>query len=280
MKTIIHHRKNLTSSGKKGKVTMKAAIMNGIDVSKHNGAIDWIKVKQDGVDFAILRLGLGKYPSQKDTYFDVNYKGCKANGIHVGAYWYSYAKTPDEAVQEANACITCLTNTQLDMPVYFDFEETAGLALGKEKISAIIRAFLDTVEKAGYYVGLYMSRSPLMNLVDKDIRQKYTIWVAEWNSSTCYPDPYDMWQRSCNGDVKGIKGNVDLDICYKDFPTIIKQKGLNNYGTSGTGSTDNGTNVNPVSGGVKPPADDGTVGCIIKIGNKTYVGVLREQPPD
>jgi hypothetical protein len=87
-----------------------------------------------------------------------------------------------------------------------------------------------------------------------------------------------MWQRSCNGDVKGISGNVDLDICYKHFPSIIKRKGLNNYGTSGSCIADICIDPNPVSDGrVKKPAEDGTVGCIIKIGDKTYVGVLREQ---
>ena len=132
-----------------------------------------------------------------------------------------------------------------------------------------MRAFLETVEKAGYFVGLYCSRSPLMNLVDNDIRQKYTIWVAEWANKTCYPDPYDMWQRACNGDVKGISGNVDLDICYKHFPSIIKRKGLNNYGTSGSCIADICIDPNPVSDGrVKQPAEDGTVGCILKIGDE------------
>ena len=116
-------------------------IMRGIDVSVHNGSIDWNRVKNDGIGFAILRAGYGKTASQKDKKFEDNYNGAKAAGIPVGAYWYSYARTVEEARQEAEACITILRGKQFEYPIFFDVEEKATLNTGKSNCSAMIRAF-------------------------------------------------------------------------------------------------------------------------------------------
>lgn len=263
-------------------------MMNGIDVSKHNGAIDWNKAARDGIEFAIIRAGYGKTDKQKDPCFEQNYRDAKANGVFVGAYWYSYATSVEEAKLEAKAFLSCIKGKQFDFPVYFDLEEAKQFALGKKVVSDIIRTFLSTIESYGYYVGLYMSTYYLNTYVEDDIKTRYSIWVAEWSSKCKYEGTYGMWQRTEKGYVNGINGNVDLDISYVNYPSIIKACGLNGFikeedkedGTSGTGSTDNGVYTNPVSGGVTQPAEDGTVGCIIKIGDKTYIGVLREQPPD
>ena len=98
-------------------------MMKGIDVSVHNGTIDWQKVKDTGIDFAILRAGYGRFESQKDTKFEDNYAGAKAVGLSIGAYWYSYATTPDEAKQEAEVCISILNGKQFEYPIFFDLEE-------------------------------------------------------------------------------------------------------------------------------------------------------------
>ena len=135
--------------------------MRGIDVSVHNGSIDWNRVKNDGISFAILRAGYGKVASQKDKKSEDNYAGAKAAGIPVGAYWYSYAKTVDEARQEAETCISILRGKQFEYPIFFDVEEKATLNTGKSNCSAMIRAFCEALEKAGYWVGLYTSRSVL-----------------------------------------------------------------------------------------------------------------------
>ena len=105
--------------------------MKGIDVSVHNGNIDWGKVKADGIDFAILRAGFGKLEKQKDEKFEQNYAGAKAAGIPVGAYWYSYAMTPEEAEQEADVFLSVIKGKQFEMPVYFDLEEKKQFDLGK-----------------------------------------------------------------------------------------------------------------------------------------------------
>ena len=204
------------------------ALKKGIDVSAHQGKIDWKKVN---VDFAILRAGFGKVISQKDEYFEANYSGVKAAGIPIGAYWYSYAMTPDEARQEADVFLEVIKGKQLEYPVYFDIEEQKQLALGKEKVSAIIKAFLEKVEKAGYWVGLYMSASPLTDCVTDDIKNRYAVWVANVGvSKPAYSGTYGMWQYNWKGSVPGINGDVDMDYAYVDYPSKIKERGLNGFG--------------------------------------------------
>jgi GH25 family lysozyme M1 (1,4-beta-N-acetylmuramidase) len=203
-------------------------LKNGIDVSAHQGKIDWSKVK---TDFAILRAGFGKVISQKDEQFEANYSGAKAAGIPVGAYWYSYAMTPDEAREEADVFLKVLAGKQFEYPVYFDIEEQKQLALGKEKASEIIKAFLEKVEGAGYWVGLYMSASPLTTHVESDIKSRYTIWVANVGvQKPSYSGTYGLWQYSWTGKVSGITGDVDMDYSYQDYPAKIKAKGLNGFG--------------------------------------------------
>ena len=128
----------------------------GIDVYQWQGDIDWNAVK---TDFAILRAGYGRIPSQMDIKFERNYKGAKAANIPVGAYWYSYAKSADEAREEAQAFIQIIQGKQFEYPVYFDVEEQSTLKLGRDKVSDIINAFLEEMEKNGYFAGLYMSHS-------------------------------------------------------------------------------------------------------------------------
>ena len=234
--------------------------MKGIDVSVHNGNIDWNKVKADGIEFAILRAGFGRLEKQKDEKFDQNYAGAKAAGIPVGAYWYSYAMDEDEARLEADVFLSVIKGKQFEMPVYFDLEEKKQFDLGKEKVSAIMRAFLEKVEKAGYFVGLYGSASSLTTHTADDIKTHYTIWLAHWVDKTNYSGAYGIWQYSEKGKVDGISGNVDLDICYKDFPTIIKGKGLNGWGKA-----------NPTPAPTEPDTD---VSVTVTIGKDTYKGTL------
>ena len=239
----------------------EADTMKGIDVSVHNGDIDWGKVKTDGIDFAIIRAGYGRLASQKDKRFEQNYSGAKAVGIPVGAYWYSYAMNENEARQEADVFLSVIKGKQFEMPVYFDLEEKKQFDLGKEKVSAIMRAFLERVESAGYFTGLYGSASPLFTHTADDIKTHYTIWLAHWVDKTNYSGAYAVWQYSAKGKVNGITGSVDLDICYKDFPTIIKGKGLNGFGA-----------VKPSP--VPDDKTDTTVTATIKIGDDTYKGTL------
>lgn len=232
--------------------------MKGIDVSVHNGSIDWQKVKSSGIDFAIIRAGYGREISQKDERFEENYRNAKAAGIPIGAYWYSYAMSEDEARLEADVFLSVIKGKLFEFPVYFDVEEKKQFDLGKEKVSAIMRAFLEKVESAGYFVGLYGSASSLTTHTADDIKNRYTIWLAHWVEKTNYCGSYALWQYSDKGSVSGISGNVDLDTCNTDFPAIIKANGLNGFGKSPTPEPDNKVNVT------------------VQIGSDNYKGTLEK----
>ena len=200
----------------------------GIDVSFAQGNVNWSAVKNN-VDFVIIRAGFGREVSQTDSQFANNYTGCKSNGIPVGAYWYSYAESVEDAVLEAKACLEVLKGKTFDYPIFYDMEEQSQKEKGKEFCTAVANAFLSTVEKAGYWVGLYASKSFLEDYIDIATRKRYAVWLAHYATSTTYKDGYGMWQWCDNGNIDGIEGNVDLDHCYIDYPTLIKQRGLNGF---------------------------------------------------
>lgn len=206
---------------------------NGIDVSYAQGYINWAKVK---TDFVIMRIGYGRLTSQTDVQFANNYLGCQKYGIPKGGYWYAYATTPADAINEAKACLAIIKGKKFEYPIYYDIEESKILNTGKENVTAIAKAFCSTLEKAGYFVGIYSTRSALENHFTDDIKKRYAVWlanVADGNgnplNSTGYKGSYGMWQYSWVGKVNGINGNVDSDRGYIDYPSTIKSKGLNGY---------------------------------------------------
>ncbi len=203
---------------------------NGIDVSRWQGNINWDLVKNSGMSFAIIKLGGADQGYYVDSCFEQNYAKAKAAGIPVGAYWYSNAKSGDEARKEARFFIEKLKGKQFEYPVYMDVEEKAMLNLGREKLSDVIASFLNEMESAGYFAGLYMSASPLSSLTTDGIKKRYAIWVAHYGvSKPSYNGQYGMWQKSSTGKVNGISGNVDLNECYVDYPKQIKSDGRNGF---------------------------------------------------
>lgn len=195
-------------------------IKNGIDVSEWQGVIDWEAVKASGqVDYVILRAGLGKYSSQIDKQFERNYKECTRLGIPCGAYWYSYATSEKEAKEEAAACLEILGGKKFSYPVYYDIEEK--VTTGSGVVDNIITVFCKTLENNGFWSGLYMSRNPLNAYVSQKTRERFALWVAEYGPKLNYSGDVGMWQKSSEGRVPGISGNVDLDECYKDYPRAI-----------------------------------------------------------
>ena len=206
------------------------AIFEGVDVSVYKGNIDWNKAKADGIEFAIMRAGYGKYVSQKDKYFDQNMKNAKAAGLPCGVYWFSYALTPEDAIKEADACYEVIKNYKLEYPVSFDMETESQMKLPKETVAQIIEAFCGRMESYGYYTTLYTYASFLNYKVDDRIFDKYDIWVAHYNTSKpAFNRNYGLWQYSCTGSVWGITGNVDRDYVYLDYERIIKNAHLNGF---------------------------------------------------
>ena len=188
----------------------------GIDVSRWQGKIDWAKVKQSGVAFAMLRAGYGMYQSQEDPYFKTNVSGTKMAGIPIGAYWYSYAVNESEAQREADTFLSVIRNVSFTYPLFFDQEyEPSILALTNKQRTDICIAFIRRVTAAGYRCGIYGSKDWLENKIDVSALGDVPVWVAQYSSTLTYQGRYDIWQYG-QGSVLGISGAVDLDYGYFD----------------------------------------------------------------
>ena len=203
----------------------------GIDVSKWQGNFNFAKAKDEGVEFVILR---GAYSTGKDTKFEQYYSACKALNIPVGVYHYSMAKTVTEARTEANFLINnVLKGKQFEYPIYMDVEDKVQLALGKDLLTEIVIAFCDTLEKAGYYAGIYSTAYVLKTYTHETKLNRFDKWIAQWAKDCTYKGSYGMWQFG--GETNLIRTNIvagvkcDQDYCYKDYPTLIKKNKLNGY---------------------------------------------------
>ena len=206
---------------------------HGIDVSNWQGTIDFDKVKNSGVDFVILRAGYGKYDFQKDECFEDNYRKARAAGLDIGAYWFSYATSVSDAIKEAETFIKIIKGKTFEYPLYFDIETSDAFYCGKELCSDMVRAFCNTLEKAGYFAGFYISRSYLQTHITSDVAKRYALWVAEYGNRLNYDGDYGIWQNSSTWAVSGIDGCVDHDYGYIDYPSIIKKGGFNGYAKDG-----------------------------------------------
>lgn len=202
----------------------------GIDLSMHNGCVDMAAVKKSGVDFVIVRDGYGdllSYPAQKDPRFEQNYSNAKAAGLHVGTYHYLYATTAQGARREAEGFLANIKDKQFDFPIALDIEERTQYDLPNATVEAIVKAFMDVCEAAGYYCALYSYESFLTSKMSAAFRGKYDVWCA--NISREPSIPYGIWQYSFTGGVNGCSGRVDMNRTSKDYPQIIKNGGFNGY---------------------------------------------------
>lgn len=238
-----------------------------IDVSTWQGNIDWSKVKDDGVQGAIIRAGFGKVVSQKDNKFERNYTSAKAVGMPIGAYWYSYATSVADAKKEAEVCLSILKGKQFEYPIYYDLEDSSMVGCGKSVLTQIATTFCEALENAGYFVGIYSNPSWLKNYLDYSSIKKYTLWLAHWGVSEPSYE-CDLWQYSSSGSVSGISGRVDMNWGYRDFPTTIKNGKYNGFGkTPSTPTPDPKPSKPATSNGFK-------VGDTVRVksGAKTYDG--------
>ncbi len=196
----------------------------GVDLSHHNGKVDWGEVYNDGVSFTILRCGSGDYKTGeiiKDRRFSRNIFMARYYDMDTGIYFYSQATNEKEAVKEAKYAIRCARGHKLKLPIFIDIEDTGtggkGRAdgLSKKERTAIVLAFARTIKKAGYKPGVYANAYYLRTHLDVAAIEKanISVWLAEYRTGTMpnYEGHYDYWQYTSKGQVPGISGNVDLN---------------------------------------------------------------------
>ena len=213
--------------------------MKGIDISYHNGDYNLAQAKAEGYDFVIIRAGFTGWgdgvSKNKDVQFENNYRKAKELGMPVGAYYFTIAKNYDEGVAEANWLYeNCLKGKQFEYPIYTDVEDDTGKKFylrnaGKKKTTDGVIGFCETLEKLGYYVGIYGSDiSTFEDMLEIDRLKDYDKWVARYGSKPQYVKEYQMWQYSSTDIVAGQKTDTNL-VEGIDYPAIIVGKGFNGF---------------------------------------------------
>lgn len=196
-------------------------IKNGVDVSYHQGVIDWKQVKQSGVEFVIIRAGYGK--NTVDKKFIENIVGANTAGIKIGVYWFIYALNESDAIENAKRCIDtiALYKDIIELKVWCDYEYDSDnysikndVVQTKESRTLIVKTFLHTLKEYGYDVGVYANPDYLNNKF-LDLSE-YPLWLAYYTDEESKATRYNpfMWQYSSKGSVPGIKGNVDMNYLY------------------------------------------------------------------
>lgn len=195
----------------------------GVDVSEHQGTIDWEKARNAGVQFAMVRLGYRTSSSGEihiDSMFEANMEGLKKANIPKGVYFFSQATTPEEAIEEAHYVVKNIKNKGINMPVAYDMEpvnlESDRISeMSVEQKTEVADAFCKYIKKSGYEPLIYGNPTWIYNHLDLSRLTDYDIWLAHYNGSTDFPYKFKMWQYNEQGLVDGIPGNVDLDIYFK-----------------------------------------------------------------
>lgn len=198
----------------------------GVDVSTHQGDVDWAQVKQAGVEFAMIRAGFRGYTGggiYQDDRFEANIEGALDAGLKVGVYFFSQAVNTQEAREEARAVLDWLEPYEVDYPVVFDWENIPNAEartddVQPETVTECAKAFCDTAADAGYIPMVYFNRNQGYDVMDLEQLAEYDFWLAGYTQTPDFVYSFDMWQYSCTGTVPGIDTVVDLDICFVDYP--------------------------------------------------------------
>lgn len=197
----------------------------GIDVSKYQGDIDWKKVSADGVEYAFIRAGVRGSTEGKimeDEKFTDNIEGALENDIEAGVYFFTQAVTQEEAIEEAEFVLKMIKDYDVTYPIVLDVEEVTSTnartaELTKEDYTRNCIAFCETIQDAGYTPMIYGNLKTFLMMLDMTRLEDYQKWFAYYSTPVYFPYEFDIWQYSSKGTVNGIKGDVDLNICMKDF---------------------------------------------------------------
>ncbi len=217
--------------------------IEGVDVSEHNGVVDFAKVKAAGKYFVFVRLGWagwdGKIEANNglDDRFHENMKAATAAGLNVGVYVYSYCKTPEAARVAAAETLALAAPYRLTYPIAFDIEDTSDTGtrydqMSKADNSAICEAFLTAVRRGGYYGMLYTYTSFAQQYLDMTALAGCELWLAQYANAVTYQGQYGIWQYKGDvpgfvGSCPGVDGACDLNVAYKDYSAIIAAANLN-----------------------------------------------------
>lgn len=205
--------------------------IQGLDVSEFQGVIDWERVKAAGYQFAMLRAGYGF--GTLDQQFQRNAAECNRIGLPIGVYWFCYAISPETAIQEADGCINAISSYRLDYPVCYDIEQPTITYAAENSVfytpdlaTRVVKSFCNRVESRGYFAMFYSNRNFLNTYFPANLSDRYALWYAYYNArfdgTNC-----GIWQSTNQGNVPGIRGNVDLDTAFVDYPSVIRKAGLN-----------------------------------------------------
>ena len=222
-------------------------ISRGIDVSRWNHQIDpvsgeylpldWQKIKAAGFDFVIIKAGSTR--SGKEPTFEMDYAGARQAGLDIGAYFYTYSSTVDRIKNDVSKLLEYIFEKSFEYPIYFDLEDPSLAGLGKNELTELCEVFICSMQKSGYYSALYTNNNWLQNILNTSrILSLFDIWYARypqtdipvWNEEK-YGKQLSMWQYTQNGEIDGIDGYFDFNLCYRNYPKIMRKWGLNGVST-------------------------------------------------
>ncbi len=203
----------------------KRESIKGVDLSKYNGTVDFMKLKDSGVAFAMLRLGSRGYGTGKielDEKFVEYAQNAKVAGIQVGAYFYSQAINETEAVEEANYIVGAVSGFNVKYPIAIDIEKVENDEARTDKLTskertAVVKSFCETVKGYGFKPIIYASKEMLIAGLDLEELTDYDVWLADYDTPTDYPYRFSMWQYSKKGQIEGITGDINLDMCFINY---------------------------------------------------------------
>lgn len=209
----------------------------GVDISRWQGEFDFERAVSEGIQFVIIKGGGGDDGLYTDSQFNRNYNEAKAKGLPVGCYWFSKALTVEEAEMEAEYLYkNVIGGKQFELPIYMDVEHQSMLLIGKDKLTEVVTAFCERLEKLGYFAGIYSSKYYFNNYMNDDKLQRFAHWVAQWEKQCTYQGKENvlgMWQFG--GNTNFIRKNTvagvvcDQNYMYIDYPSIIKGARLNGF---------------------------------------------------
>jgi len=217
-------------SGVKG--NKSSVYSRGVDLSYHNGTVDF-EALAEKVDFVILRVGyLKNGRANEDEKFEEYYTAARAAGLDIGGYIYSYDTNADDLVTHTTVMLRSLKEKKFEYPIYLDIEDDSQKILSEKTLMNMCNAYCELLVQNQYYPGIYSYRNFISYYMNAEqLAARFEVWAAHYYNAKddYYIDEYNMWQYKEDGSIDGVNGEVDLNVCYKDYPSIIKEYGYNGY---------------------------------------------------